>query len=291
VTDDEGDGTTASESAEQPRVFTVENRETPSPTRTADSTEEFTWTWSSSDDRDAEADAGIGTDSRNGIARPDADPREDAVANDASAVLTSDESTADAASAGEDGSETSTEAFWPSDDAVSDTATHRAGTDERGEGNTELTQEQEDGPYQARVPDSGSTTENGEEGTVSSPQPAAVSDGENPFDRARRLIDELRTLIPPPLPSGEDKQSPAPAIPEGLRDDLEAARSSADFGELRSTLESAQARPRDVDTMLELVGRIGTMLEALNDRDRLAAAVNQAIDRLDAPASLGGDSR
>lgn len=288
VTGDDDEATTASASSEQPRVFQVEKRDTPSPSpsSTADSTEEFTWTWSSSGDTDTDADTGARTDPGNGDLS-DAASRQDAVLDDTPSASTIDELTVVDASDREDGSATSPEAFWPSDDAANDTATRHRETDERAEGNAEPGDE--DGPFQAREPDPELATEDDADPVVTSPQPAALSGDEDPLDRARRLIDELRTLIPPPRSYGEEnQQASALAIPEGLRDDLQAARSSSDFGELRSTLESARARPRDVDIILELVGRIDTMLEALDDRDRLAATVDRAIDRLDAAASADG---
>lgn len=285
VPGDDDDATIVSESSEQPRVFQVEKRDTPSPSSATESTEEFTWTWSSSGNPDAEADTGTRTDSGNGI-----DPSEGAshpeVADGTPAASTSDEPAVDAAGHEEDAPATPAGAFWPSDDATSDTAIQRREADGAVGGASEL---EEEGPFQPREPSREPATENSAEPVVTSPQPAAISGDEDPLDRARRLIDELRTLIPPPRLYGEENQPPpAPPIPEGLREDLEAARLSTGFGELRSTLEAARTRPRDVDTILELVGRIDIMLEALDDRDRLAAAVDRAIDLLDAAASADG---
>lgn len=284
---DEGDeATTESASPEQPRVFKVEKPDTPSSSSSSatDSTEEFTWTWSSSGDADTDADPDTRTDPGNGIEVAAGVSGQDAGAEDTSSASTTDAQTAGAASDGADGSATSPETFWPSDDAASDTLNRPRETDERAYGNAELAEE--DGPFQAREPDPEPATDDGADPVVTSPQPAAAAGDEDPLDRARRLIDELRTLIPPPRSYGEEnQQASAPAISEGLRDDLQAARSSSDFGELRSTLESARARPRDVDTILELVGRIDTMLDALDERDRLAAAVDRALDRLGPEAS------
>lgn len=286
VTDEAEEAPTApdeTESSEQPRVFQVEKRDTPSPSSATDSSEEFTWTWSSSGNTETEADTGTRAESGNGIDPSDTVSRHD-VADDIPTVSTTDEAAVDAAGDEEERSASPTEAFWPPDDATSDTATQRRETDEAVDGDPELVGE--DGSFQPREPRRESATEDNAEPAVTPSRPAAISGDEDPLDRARRLIEELRTLIPPPRLYREDNRQPAaPAIPEGLRDDLEAARSSSDFGELRSTLESARARPRDVDTILELVGRIDTMLEALDDRDRLATAVDRAINRLDAADS------
>lgn len=114
---------------------------------------------------------------------------------------------------------------------------------------------------------------------------AGTPSDEDPLDHARRLIDELQTLIPPPRPYRDDAQAALDAPLEELRDSLSSARSSSDFDELRTVLESARERPRDIDTMLEMVSRIDTMLAALDDRDRLASAIDRAIDQLQPDAS------
>jgi len=116
---------------------------------------------------------------------------------------------------------------------------------------------------------------------ASSGEPASTRTDEDPLDRARRLVEELRTLIPPPRPFGHDAPGAANPAVERLRDELESARSTSDFRDLRTTIESARERPRDVDTMLAMVGQIDSMLDALDDRDRLASAVERAIDLLE----------
>lgn len=105
-------------------------------------------------------------------------------------------------------------------------------------------------------------------------------------ERAEQLIDELRGLIPSIAGS-----EAAPAAPETVTaggpvvqpaiDELEAARPSAgQFDELRTALENARSNRRDVDTMLDLVGRVDDLISLLDAQDRLDGAVGHAIGQL-----------
>lgn len=117
--------------------------------------------------------------------------------------------------------------------------------------------------------------------------------------RARELLDELQSLLP-------QLASPAASAPaasagreraEGVGSDgttqmvaqeLAAARAEGfDTADLRRSLEAAHGRPRDVDTMLDLVGRVEPMLAALDAHDRLTAAVDRALSQLGQP---GGEA-
>jgi len=115
-----------------------------------------------------------------------------------------------------------------------------------------------------------------------------VSDGvtETPSDseedtvaRADRLIGELRSMIPSllrPMPS-------TPAFsddPAALADDLEGAARAGRFDDLRETLLNAREHPRDVDTMLNLSGKINRLIELLEDRDNLAQTAERTAARL-----------
>ena len=120
----------------------------------------------------------------------------------------------------------------------------------------------------------------------------ATDDQSGAMQRAGDLLDELRGLLPilaappaaaameTPAPEMADETTPA-ADTSGIAADLAAARAdAADTTDLRRTLESARNRQRDVDTMIDIVGRIDPMLAALDVHDRYAAAIDRAITRL-----------
>lgn len=112
------------------------------------------------------------------------------------------------------------------------------------------------------------------------------------MQRAGDLLDELRGLLPmlaaPPVAAAVE--APMPAIADdttlaadtsGIADDLAAARADAvDTTDLRRVLEGARNRQRDVDTMIDIVGRIDPMLATLDAHDRYAAAIDQAVAQL-----------
>ena len=101
-----------------------------------------------------------------------------------------------------------------------------------------------------------------------------------PAARAIALLDELRALVPN-LAAGAGVGDP-----EAIAADLEAAIRSPDdepAGDregLRTALLMARERPRDIDTMLDLVGRVDAMLALLDAHDRAAAAIERAARRL-----------
>lgn len=265
------DGTTEPTSSEEPRVMTV-NRSDQTSTSAPDdvaSTEEFTWTWGTPDSPDAAADDG--TDAPITVAERDAATR---VAGETAPMAT------------EPGTDPDDPMRHDQEEPV-DPLGDSWGSASTSEGDPNSTLSAPD--YEA--PDTAASVDDVVDQEAPSGEPGSGAADEDPLDRARRLVEELRTLIPPPRPyqAGQEVAPPAAtAHGEGLRDELESARSTSDFGDLRSALESARERPRDVDTMLEMVGRIDTMLEALDDRDRLASAVDRAIGQLgpDAPASI-----
>jgi hypothetical protein len=294
ATDDAEDGTTVP-SSEQSRVTIVETKDdaaTPS-SNAEPATDEFTWTWepspSSGNGPESERDA-AGTISESDVAIEDT-PR--ATKADAAVVNISDDQESSANPSDDSWSSAGTSRG----DSVSGTGSNRvnvswgsatdAGDDSGMTVESDTIQVQQPAAEASGAPEAGSAP--GEPATES----GSGSSEEDPLDRARRLIEELRTLIPTPhLYQEKIRQTfsapaPGPATAE-LQSELESARSTSDFTDLRSALESARARPRDVDTMLELVGRIDRMLDALDDRDRLAAAVDRALDQLqhDAGAAL-----
>jgi hypothetical protein len=122
--------------------------------------------------------------------------------------------------------------------------------------------------------------------------PSASDEQAGALQRAGDLLDELRGLLPvlsaPPAPAvvetpvsaGEGTVAVGPDT-GGVADELAAARaSSADTTDLRHALEAARDRQRDVDTMIDIVGRIEPMLAALDAHDRYAAAIDRAIEQL-----------
>ncbi len=131
--------------------------------------------------------------------------------------------------------------------------------------------------------DSGAATTTG---TGFEPAPGGIGE-DDVVPRATRLLDELRTLLPAlasaPVPTTPaDETVPDVAVDTGaVADELATARhDTGDFTTLRASLESARDQPRDVDTMLDLVGRIDAMLAALDAHDRYAGAIDQAVARL-----------
>jgi hypothetical protein len=104
-------------------------------------------------------------------------------------------------------------------------------------------------------------------------------------ERARALLDELRTLLPalttPVPPTAEPTAAELDRI--ALRDAAIAARGEAsfdDFSALRQTLSDATTRPRDVEVMLRLSQRVGDVAALLAERDRLQAAFDDLIAQL-----------
>lgn len=106
--------------------------------------------------------------------------------------------------------------------------------------------------------------------------------------RALALLDELRSLVPaldlaPPRADTAAASAPpgGSADVHGLLTDLESARSGViSSSDLRSVLKSARSRPRDMDVILDLVSRADSLIALLDDRDRLAAAIDRAVSGL-----------
>ncbi|MGI8404692.1 MAG: zinc ribbon domain-containing protein [Thermomicrobiales bacterium] len=128
---------------------------------------------------------------------------------------------------------------------------------------------------------------------------ASDSSAGNARDRAEQLIDELRSLLPTLAASGsaasDGSGSKAGANAaagsvagagtgsnlQPVIDGLTAARPQAgSFDDLRTALEKARTNPRDVDTMLDLVGRVDDLIALLDSQDRLNDAASHAIDQL-----------
>ena len=119
--------------------------------------------------------------------------------------------------------------------------------------------------------------------------PTGASDAQT---RAMELLDQLRSLIPElgaasgmaedlgvaePTAPAVDTQT---AITEVL-EELERERDGiSTLDDLRSVLEAAERRPRDMDVILDLVARAGSLVELLDERDRLVATIDRTVSRL-----------
>lgn len=116
---------------------------------------------------------------------------------------------------------------------------------------------------------------------------AAHDDTTDARTRAEQLIDELRDLIPTLGMGATAATSGASTDLASIASDLEDARPQPDTADdLRALLERARSNPRDIDSMLDLVNHAGNLLEVLDSRDKLDAAVGDAINRL---RESGGD--
>ncbi|MGI8484350.1 MAG: zinc ribbon domain-containing protein [Thermomicrobiales bacterium] len=119
---------------------------------------------------------------------------------------------------------------------------------------------------------------------------AGDTSAESARSRAEQLIDELRDLLPSLAASGSSATDSTAGIVEGsgsdqnlqpVIDELAAARpQSGSFDDLRAALEKARTNPRDVDTMLDLVGRVDDLIVLLDSQDRLNSAAGHAIGQL-----------
>ena len=104
--------------------------------------------------------------------------------------------------------------------------------------------------------------------------------------RVLALLDELRSLVP--ALGAESRTGVQSEVDSGTSDAAalalqvldEATASAGDSGDLRSVLEAARTRPRDMDAVLDLVGRAGNLIDLLDERDRLVAAVDRAASTL-----------
>lgn len=95
----------------------------------------------------------------------------------------------------------------------------------------------------------------------------------NSIARAYVLLDELRLILAGmTLPAAPAEAEHAPSPPP----DFEGARPSDDalarFAELRAAVDTAQEHPRDIDTMLDLSGRLDVIIELHDAFNSLHAA-------------------
>ena len=116
--------------------------------------------------------------------------------------------------------------------------------------------------------------------------PAAEGD---PLARAASLVEELRAVI-------QEARSGGGSAADAWRvaDELAAARAAEavmepSFATLREALASARGRPRDIDTMLDIVGRLDAIVALQEAHDRYAASIDRAVAAL--RAEVGNAAR
>lgn len=103
--------------------------------------------------------------------------------------------------------------------------------------------------------------------------------GSDPGARAAALLSELQALLPALSAAGPELDV------SGAIQLLEEARAKAEpdqesFQSLRAAIATAQARPRDVDVMLDLVTRASTIGSMISAHDRYLAAIDAALANL-----------
>lgn len=108
---------------------------------------------------------------------------------------------------------------------------------------------------------------------------AATQHPSDGVDRALDLIDELRSLIPTLNPLADRTGNSANAAAILSKASTGEADSDA-LSQLRGVVQTANACPRDIDVMLDLVSRAGAIQDVLAERDRYAAAIAKALAAL-----------
>jgi hypothetical protein len=104
-------------------------------------------------------------------------------------------------------------------------------------------------------------------------------DAPSPKERAQALLFELRELIDesfaaPAAASANGDAASALATLTALGDDADK------FDRLREILEKAREQPRDVDTMLNLLGEINSLIELVDRHHAYVTAVEEAKRQL-----------
>ena len=117
-------------------------------------------------------------------------------------------------------------------------------------------------------------------------------------EKAERLLGELRRIIPAlarPRPIDPNARAEGDTVQVGgsqplpdIAAELEGARSTEQFDDLRETIELARQNPRDVDTMLSLANQTERLMALLDDRDRMASKLEALSARLREGASGEG---
>jgi hypothetical protein len=110
----------------------------------------------------------------------------------------------------------------------------------------------------------------------------------SPQARAHALLDELRELFDASAKEQEPEPAPAAGTSAKENDDTAAALATltaipsdaSRFDNLRAILEKAREHPRDVDTMLDLLGEINSLIALIDSHETHVDAVKTAIAQL-----------
>ncbi len=121
-----------------------------------------------------------------------------------------------------------------------------------------------------------------ERGVAATAAPTGPSETES---RALDLLEELRSLIPAlgaeaPGSEAQPDLAMGEVVSAAIQELDHASANVADSSGLRVVLEAARSRPRDVEAVLDLVGQAGSLIDLLDERDRLAAAIERAASTL-----------
>ncbi len=111
----------------------------------------------------------------------------------------------------------------------------------------------------------------------SAPEPDPVEAED--LGRAIALLDELKTLVPRlgAPPPGLDPASMAADLELAIAPESDAP---VDFEQLRAAVESVRARPRDIDSVLELSRRGDDLIALFDHLDRARSAIEHAAAKL-----------
>jgi hypothetical protein len=132
-------------------------------------------------------------------------------------------------------------------------------------------------------------TESPANGAQADDRPEAAETSQTPvlaeaIRRADQLLEELRITV------ATIGRTQAPDL-SGVISELEvaltppAALQADDLAALRETLHTASERPRDIDTILDLTGKLDAMSALLIAYDRSIAAIERSLDTLRGTAS------
>lgn len=133
-------------------------------------------------------------------------------------------------------------------------------------------------PAIAAAPVAGEATADAGIAPVSDPLSTARSGvaavGGNARARAAALLDEVRSLLPHLSSGGDNAGANASAILAPLQD---VERTPVTYEALRAIVTEAEANPRDLYAMMDLGRHTGDILALIDERDRLRAAIDQAL--------------
>ena len=250
-------------------------------TATSSASEPFQWSW----DRPSNAEPAAEATATEDDARPVSEPMADASLDTSLTYRPSDSPTADAGGDAVAAPDAVEPASTPPPYDWQQSATYAYGGNgsPAGEADAAGSSDRERGEPAAAT----SISSNGDGSGL-----AGLPGSTDSETRVLDLLDQLRSLIPELAASrttGSDTSADAtggqPAEREGrisdVISDLERAREGVGASDdLRAVLEAATSRPRDMDVVLDLVGRAGNLIDLLDERDRLVAAIEQATSAL-----------